>query len=120
MKMCFFFRKTACPNCRNRGDRWLPALYAVCSLFQLHCEGTIFISLSKVKSTNVYFVPANDAIHTHKSHLGILYRPTFISWRLDLTVSTTITCLRQPFTLFLTQVVFLKFNNLHYGDLLCP
>lgn len=46
----FFFRKTARPHCCNRENRWLQPLYAVCKIFQLHCEGKTVFSYSKMSS----------------------------------------------------------------------
>lgn len=61
----FFPRKIASPNCCNRGNRWLPPLYAVCKLFQLHCEGEFVFSYRKIMTINVQFVLDSDATHTH-------------------------------------------------------
>lgn len=47
------FREIARANRGNRRNRWLPSLYAICELFQLHCEGKSGYSDSKIAPVNV-------------------------------------------------------------------
>lgn len=72
--MCafFLFRKIACLNCCNKGNRRLPPLYEICKIFQLHCEGKIVSSCSKLMSTNMQFVPASYTTlpHTAAKHFN--------------------------------------------------
>lgn len=69
MDVCLFLilRETARSNCSNGGNRWLPALHAVCKVFQLYCEGEILLSSSQMMSTNVCLSHTHTLKQTQQS-----------------------------------------------------